>query len=345
MNTGQVPPDGPAATTTPADSAASRFTAKVKDAGVLAARQAERAKLTTVTLPSAYAALGRSILAAGSFRPDFSSAYAEIERINGQIASIKSGAAERQAQTAEGFAAKAKAAAAGVKDAAHVKVVEHQLSQAVARLGQAVYDRHGETSGPAELVAPIAAARSRLREIDSEIAHLSEGSRGGFTPKHVLMLACVMAGLLLVAGGWWLMGGGGHDNDDAADGSSQSAQQVRTASDDAAERAIGESWEANDLKWTRLENGKRCSSSEFDRLLSFARTDLSSAMNAEDVRRRIGIQPTYRSRIEAGKSETGFGSNPVEYWNWISTDGRVLDVQFVSGYVHIAKSGGEYLIH
>jgi hypothetical protein len=45
--------------------------AKSKAAGQLAAKQAERAKLTQITLPNAYRPLGKHIHGAGSFRADF----------------------------------------------------------------------------------------------------------------------------------------------------------------------------------------------------------------------------------------------------------------------------------
>jgi hypothetical protein len=53
-----------------------------------------------------------------------------------------------------------------------------KASQSFGKLGEAVYEKHGEQSGPAELLLPIAHARSRLAELDTEIRQLSQAKLG-----------------------------------------------------------------------------------------------------------------------------------------------------------------------
>ena len=137
--------------------------ARSKAAGQFAAKQAERAKLTQITLPNAYRPLGRHIHGASSFRADFGDIYARIETLLTEIAILS--AEKRKVQ---GFAEKAKAVAKAAKDKTQIKALHIMVNRAYAELGKAAFEKHGDKSGPTELVKPILDCRARLEELAAE---------------------------------------------------------------------------------------------------------------------------------------------------------------------------------
>jgi len=173
---------------------------KLKAAGQYALKQAEKKKLETITLPSAYRALGKHLYSSGTFKDEFPAEFAAVSGFAKQIKDIQEHSGLRPA--AEGMADKAKAAAVGAKEAAQTKGLQIQISQACGRLGSAVYGKHAESSGSTELVTPIANALSRITTLDSEIQQLSKVAVGNLlTPKRIVIagLTVVVAMVAIVA--------------------------------------------------------------------------------------------------------------------------------------------------
>ena len=164
-----------------------------KAAGQLIAKQTERTFLLGGTLPSAYEKLGRHVYDANLYRTEFAEQYSSIDKL----------LAEKQALETQpkgtGMAGKAKAAGRAVQ----LHTLWATADQALKALGQAVYEQHGEQSGPEELVRPIADHRSRLTTLNAEITRLSEAQKGQLlTPKRLAIGAAVAVGLFVL----WAVG-------------------------------------------------------------------------------------------------------------------------------------------
>ena len=181
-----------------------------KAAGQLIAKQAERTKLMKLTLPGHYHALGKHIYAEGNYQNEFSTNYQATDALLGQIKAMESRSASEP--KAEGIAAKAKAAAKATQDIVQVKALKMKLSHSLAGLGKAAFEKHGEESGPEELIRPIATARTRVEVLDAEIGQLSQSQAGQiFTPKRIAVAAvsCVSISLVAIIFGvswrprWW----------------------------------------------------------------------------------------------------------------------------------------------
>jgi hypothetical protein len=174
--------------------AASSFAANAKAAGQLVAAHAERTKLQTVSLPSAFNALGKALFSTGRFRDELKDGYAILD---GHLNAIKQLKAQAAAQSKpKNLTDKAKAAARAASDAAQVKVLEAKARHSLTELGAAAFDRFGDQAGPSEIVSPIAQCKSRVAILDQEIERLSTLRKGKvFTPKR---LAIAGAGLILL---------------------------------------------------------------------------------------------------------------------------------------------------
>ena len=168
-----------------------------KAAGMLIAKQAERTKLLKVTLPGHFHALGKHLHSVGAYRDEFPDPFSTIDALLGQIKSVEARSAS--VPKAEGFAAKATAAAKATQDMVQVKAIKMKLAAALAELGQAAYDSHGEESGPEDLIRPIANAKSRAVQLATEIAQLSKAPAGQvLTPKRIAIGAVALVGLILL---------------------------------------------------------------------------------------------------------------------------------------------------
>ena len=168
-----------------------------KAAGLLIAKQTERTKLLKATLPGHYHALGNHLHAERSYLDEFPANFQVIDALLEQIKAVEARSAN--SPKAEGFAAKATAAAKATQDMVQAKALKMKLAGALAELGQTAYDSHGEESGPEELVRPIANAKSRADQLATEIAQLSKAPAGQiFTPKRIAIGAVVLVGLILV---------------------------------------------------------------------------------------------------------------------------------------------------
>jgi hypothetical protein len=192
-----IPPPIPPQTTSGSHSDDS-FGTRLKAAGQLAVKQAQRAKVATTELPKAYRALGRHLYSVGAYRDECPELFGELARLSAEHDAIRREIVNRAPVT--GFAAKAKAASLGVKDAAQSKTTELRIGQVLAALGEAVYKRHGDNCAPSETVTPVSRIHHQLKALDDDIARLAHSRPGQLlTPKRIL-LACLCLVALFVLG-------------------------------------------------------------------------------------------------------------------------------------------------
>ena len=171
---------------------------KCKAAAQLVAMQAERTKLSNVTLPGAFRALGAHVYGDGPFRADFADIY---QWIDGHLAQIKT--LQTPSVKAEGFAQKAKAVAKAANDTVQTQALKLKVNHAYADLGKAVFEKHGEKGGPAEFLQPILNAHARLDTLDAAIRQLSQSQPGQvLSPKRIVVggvsLAVLVLGLIAI---------------------------------------------------------------------------------------------------------------------------------------------------
>jgi hypothetical protein len=170
---------------------------RLKAAGQLAAKQAQRAAIANTTLPSGYKTLGRHIYSVKAFHEEFPDLYRQFDQLTAELRAVKEKSDHRP--TAEGLRAKAVAAAASAKDMAVSKTLEMRVSQVFAALGERAFDKHGDGAGPAEMVAVVKQTRTQLTVLDQEIANLSKSKPGQLiTPKRIVIAGIVFIGLVIL---------------------------------------------------------------------------------------------------------------------------------------------------
>jgi hypothetical protein len=161
-----------AASVGPAFSAKESLGDQAKAKGQLAAKRARRAKLVSSTLPQAYRNLGGHLEKTETFKTDFPELSQQYANLQAGMYLLADGAAERP--SAQGMAAKAKAAALAAKEMVQNRGFERRINQVLTKLGEAAFEKHGERIGPAEIVTPIAQARSEIAALDEDITRLSK---------------------------------------------------------------------------------------------------------------------------------------------------------------------------
>ena len=127
--------------------------------------------------------------------------------------------------------------AKATQDAVQGKNLKMKLGHALAELGKAAFEQHGEGSGPEELIRPIANAKSRADQLATEIAQLSTAPAGQIlTPKRIVVGGVVVAGLVVAVLAGQFSTNGKKDMASNRNGVSN----ARTASEKIADR--NESW-------------------------------------------------------------------------------------------------------
>ena len=181
-----------------AAAAMSTFMSTAKSAAQLAAKQTEKTKLTTITLRSVYRPLGKHCYESQEYRADFPDLFGQLDAIQHELATLAAGHTEQP--SSQSFGDKAKAMAGKVTQAAQSQKLSMQQSSVFGALGKAVYEAHGEASGPSSLTAPIAASLSRLGDLDADISRLSSEGKGSWiTPKRLAIVGAVAACLFVMA--------------------------------------------------------------------------------------------------------------------------------------------------
>ena len=182
----------------PKQSSMSSLLSTAKSAAQLAAKQAEKTKLTTITLPSQYQPLGKHGYESQQYRAEFADLFQKLDAVRSQLAAVATSTEGKP--TPQTLGDKAKAAAGKAMQAAQSQKLVMQQSSLYGALGKAVYEAHGENSGPLNLTGPIAASLSRLADLDADISRLSSEGKGSWiTPKRLAIAAGVAACLLVMA--------------------------------------------------------------------------------------------------------------------------------------------------
>jgi len=188
--------DGSTPATTPS-TAPETLLDKVKAGARTAAAKAEIASITNFTLPNAYAALGKQLWQSAEMRGVYPRQSTEIEDVNGKIERLKASAGERKPTS---FADKAKAIALAAKELAEVKALELQLRQAFIALGKVAYESGLPQGVPPELVEPIRAGVSKLKQLaEADSLTPTKPTRRLVTKRRVLIGAAA-AGLIGLVG-------------------------------------------------------------------------------------------------------------------------------------------------
>jgi hypothetical protein len=178
-----------------AKQAAATAANSAKAAAMLAAKQAERVKITQVTLPAAYLALGKEVYGAGRFCGDFGDVYTKANETFAKLQAIKRAP---PAPPTESIADKAKAAAGHARDLAKSKALEIEAAGVLRQLGEGAYQRFGEQSGSVQLTQPITQCHARLRALELEIEQISASRSHGSSTPRLLLLAGGVVGALVV---------------------------------------------------------------------------------------------------------------------------------------------------
>jgi len=169
-----------------------------KSVAQLAAKQAEKTKLTTITLPAQYQPLGKHCYELQQHRTEFSDLFQKLDAIRSQLANIAKSSEGKP--TPQSLGDKAKATAGKAMNAAQSQKLSMQQASLFGALGKAVYEAHGNNSGPSNLTTPIAASLSRLAVLDADISRLSSEGKGSWiTPKRLAIAGAVAACLFVVA--------------------------------------------------------------------------------------------------------------------------------------------------
>jgi hypothetical protein len=175
-----------------------RLATDSRAAALLTAKRTDRLRVTQVSLPQAYRDLGKAIHSAQQHRSTFPDLYAEIDESLQRIQELRQ---VRPAKETEGFSGRAKAVAATARNAAAAKAVSLKLAGQFRSLGEAVYEKDGQSSGPSLLTSAIAEHRQHIATLDAEIAAIEQPYAGRtFTPRRLAIAGALVLGLLSFLG-------------------------------------------------------------------------------------------------------------------------------------------------
>ena len=171
-------------------------------AGQIAAMEAEKAKITQVSLPTAQRALGKNLYTAKRFQSEFPESYANLDQLAEQISLLE---VAKPNQEAGSFTDKAKALANQTKDAAKKKLLAGKLAIAERDLGKAAYERFGDETGDTESIKTIRGLHTRLDELERSVDAIGTSTRL-VSPKRLLIGACCVLAIC-VSGLVWFSSG------------------------------------------------------------------------------------------------------------------------------------------
>lgn len=188
----------------------SSLSATAGAAATIVARQTERTKLTTITIPAAYRALGKDCVQQKRHLEGVTDLIQQLRSVIGELKALTDAATAQPAT--QSLTDKAKAAGKQTADFARQKQLGMRRDALIADIGKAIYDQQGDASGPAELVTPIRDALARIPQLDADIFRLSEVGKGShLTPKRLLIgggiAAVLLVGVMVMMAGSWMFGG------------------------------------------------------------------------------------------------------------------------------------------
>ena len=176
---------------------AKQATSSLKAAGSLVAKKAERTKLVTVTLPLAYAELGKALFKDGSRREEFTDLFQSVENLLAERKRIAEEGNARPAGTT--VTEKAKKVAVDAADMARTKAIDLQAFQAFAKLGEAVFRQDRSSAGSSALVEPITKAIARRDQLDRDVGAINASAKGRWiTPKRIAVGFAILFGLAVL---------------------------------------------------------------------------------------------------------------------------------------------------
>ncbi len=193
--------------------ATSSLKAHAQTAGRLAKLTAEKTRITTVSLPLAYAELGKHRY---ETREDGQAFSATCEELDAITSAITANAKTTPASQATSFAEKAKKVASQGILLANSQKLALQQKALFARLGKEVYGQQGGQAGPESLVKAIEPLLGRLATLDKELAE--NVKKAGGKKRLWLIAGGVLCGLIILGGMF-----GEADSDGEQQGVSQSA--------------------------------------------------------------------------------------------------------------------------
>ncbi len=168
-----------------------------KAAAQLAVKRAERARIGQFTLPNAYGALGEAVHNSQKYRREFPDLYAKIDEMLQSIKALKQVEGGQANQT---LSDGAKTAAKRFRNSVAAKALTSKVADQMRSLGEAAYKRDGQSSGPAAQTSAIGAHRSRLAQLDAEIAQIEHAYAGHvLTPRRIAIGGACVLGLGLMA--------------------------------------------------------------------------------------------------------------------------------------------------
>ena len=170
------------------------FLSTAKAAAQLVAKQAERTKLATITLPAAYRLLGQHCYKSPEFRVELPDLFRQLDQLREKLAAFASNQANQP--VAQTLADKAKAAANKAMQTAQAQKLSVQKSLLLSNLGKAIYERHRESSGPEAVIEPIRTTLDRIAHLDVEIAELGAPKKGAWiTPKRLMVATIIVVAI------------------------------------------------------------------------------------------------------------------------------------------------------
>ena len=131
-------------------------------------RKAEAATIRTVSLPKAYAALGRALYEARRYAAEFPQAYSQLDDLMQQFGKLH---AQDAAATAS-LLDRAKQSVRRATDAAAAKALSVRIGHQLQRLGADCFERFGADSGPPDLLAPVQTLLSKLQQLEKKAEKL-----------------------------------------------------------------------------------------------------------------------------------------------------------------------------
>jgi hypothetical protein len=160
--------------------------------------QADRTKMITITLPAAYRDLGLHLQAAGGFAADFPDLYRHLNQLLSSLVSFASGNGNGHARAE--VDAKTIVPGHRARTPAQHESLKLRINQVLEHLGEAAFMKHGEASGPPEIIQNISEARSQLVTLDDEIAVLSKSRRRPLLSVKKLLNGGLLAVMFMLIG-------------------------------------------------------------------------------------------------------------------------------------------------
>lgn len=230
---------------------AKRFVAiargRAEQAGRLTQANAERTTLAKVSLPRAYAELGKAVYDDPAKRGH---TPAPCELVAALISERQRLEAEmRSGPSPSTLAEKAKKAGAEAAAIARIKAQDRKIYQQFVRVGEAAYAARGMNAGPTEVVKRVAELLARRDELDTETNAIEAASTGQvITPRRIalgvglsfgvaLMLFVMPAAISVVAPG--MSGGKDEHGSDSLQSVADDSQGQEPERRDGVDRSSG----------------------------------------------------------------------------------------------------------